>query len=80
LDRNTMRHAIDRALAQIVWRRTPGARARQPWSKEPYATHEGVLDIPGLGSIRCYQLNTGQRVFRAEDLEALLGIEGDVDV
>lgn len=42
----------------------------QPGDK--YATHEGVLDIAGH-KLRCYILNTGERIFNAEDVEKLLG-------
>ncbi len=35
----------------------------------PYSIHEGVLYIGGM-SLRCDVLNTGRRVFRAEDIEA----------
>lgn len=38
----------------------------------PYVTHHGILDI-GETKLQCYQLNTGQRVFDAEDVEGLFG-------
>jgi hypothetical protein len=34
----------------------------------PFATHSGVLTI-GEFTLRCYQLNTGQRVFDIEDVK-----------
>jgi len=34
-----------------------------------YATHEAVLEI-GAATLRCYQLNDGQRVFGADDVGA----------
>lgn len=37
-----------------------------------YATHEGQLEIFG-STIRCYQLNDGQRVFDADDLARIVG-------
>lgn len=33
-----------------------------------YATHEGILRIEDF-EFRCYQLNTGERVLHAEDIE-----------
>lgn len=38
----------------------------------PWATHEGVMTI-GEVKLRCYRLNTGQAIFNAEDIDALLG-------
>lgn len=35
----------------------------------PYATHAGAIVI-GSKRIRVYQLNTGERIINAEDLEA----------
>ena len=37
----------------------------------PFATHEAVVTLPGLGTLRCYQLSTGERVFDAADVERL---------
>lgn len=42
-----------------------------------FATHEGVLDLPGFGRIRVYQLNTGARVFNADDVFPGLTSESD---
>jgi hypothetical protein len=75
MDLYDVARAIHVATQQLTW--TPVARAGPDDEDSPYATHEGVLDIPGLGALRVYQLNTGQRVFTAEDLDALLGIEGE---
>ena len=36
-----------------------------------FATHEGRLTIMGF-EFRCYQLNDGQRVLNAEDVEKFL--------
>ena len=40
----------------------------------PYSTHEGVIDFFGH-PLRCYQLNTGQRVFDADDVAVFFGGE-----
>ena len=40
---------------------------------QSYATHQGVLELPGLGHVPCYLLNTGEPVFDLEVLEQLLG-------
>lgn len=37
----------------------------------PYATHEGALEIFGH-KLRCCRLNTGEAVFIAEDMEAMM--------
>ena len=43
----------------------------------PYATHMGVLRL-GDFELRCYQLNTGERVFNADDVAGYFtdGTEG----
>jgi hypothetical protein len=71
----TLLREIGAAIRLLTW--TPIAHDAADDGEEPYATHEGLLDIPGLGVLRVFQLNTGQRVFASEDLDALLGIEGD---
>ena len=40
----------------------------------PYATHEGVLEIAGM-KLRCYRLNTGQAIIRADDIADFFRIE-----
>jgi len=43
--------------------------------------HEGMLDLPGLGRVPVYQLNTGERVCDGETLERLVGLnETEEDV
>jgi hypothetical protein len=44
--------------------------AIQPGDK--YPTHAGVLTLAGY-ELRCYVLNTGERIFHADDIEKLLG-------
>lgn len=38
----------------------------------PYVTHEGFLKLGDKG-LRCYILNTGQRIFNADDVQAFFG-------
>jgi hypothetical protein len=60
---------IDRLLDTLVWEELPALEGSQ---EIPYATHEGILRLGDI-ELRCYQLNTGQRVFDGADLEALFG-------
>lgn len=50
--------------------------------KIPQAISETTLSLGGLGTIKVYHLDNGQRVIDAKDLEALFGddldSEGDV--
>lgn len=55
---------IYRLLDAVEW--TPTGAA--PSNDLPYATHSAVLLIEGLPPLRCYQLNTGERVFDADDV------------
>lgn len=61
---------IEMPLDDVAW--TPLSGEKQPESALPYATHEGVLKI-GDFKLRCYQLNTGQCVFNADDVERFFG-------
>ena len=75
MDRQDFHAAITSLLDQVHWR--PIARVTDPGDDPtlPYATHEGMLTVPGLGSIPVYQLNTGERVFDGETLERVLGLD-----
>ena len=42
-------------------------------STQPSATHQGVLELPGLGRVPCDRLPTGEPVFDLEVLEQLIG-------
>jgi hypothetical protein len=44
----------------------------------PYPVREGVLDMFGF-PMRCYVLNTGQRIFAAEDVARFFGATIDED-
>lgn len=39
----------------------------------PWATHSGLLELPGLGKLRVYRLSDGRAVFHAADLEKTFG-------
>lgn len=60
---------IDRLLDTLVWEELP---APEGTPELPYATHEGILRLDDI-ELRCYQLNTEQRVFDGADFEVLLG-------
>lgn len=57
--------AIDRVCQPV-----PPPASIQPGDK--YPTHAGVLTIAGH-ELRCYVLNTGERIFNADDIAAILG-------
>lgn len=64
-----MKKPVEHLLDNVEWKPMPPlAGGGGPF---PYATHEGVLQIGEL-NLRVYQLNTGQRVIREEDLEKFL--------
>lgn len=54
-------------LDAVEWKET-GSDPNPEDDSMPYATHEGVLEMMGH-KFRVVQLNTGQRVFDAEDVE-----------
>ena len=62
---------IARIMDGIAW--TPADAAERPEGEPgiPFVTHSGTLTIAGF-AFRCYQLNTGERVFDAGDLERFL--------
>jgi hypothetical protein len=71
------RAAMDHLMDQVAWRVVPRAASVQPG--EPYATHEGILQTP-MGNIPCFQLNTGERVFDAETVVRLFGLDAEDDL
>jgi transcriptional regulator with XRE-family HTH domain len=75
MDNQDFHAALTSLLDQVRW--TPIARVTDPGEEPtlPYATHEGVLSVPGLGSLPVYQLNTGERVFDGETVARLLGLD-----
>lgn len=42
----------------------------------PYPVRRGVLEIGGH-KLRCYVLNDGRRIFNAQDIEDLFGVQLD---
>lgn len=67
--------ALARALDALVWTALPPGKRQQTDDGTRYTTHAGVLHLPGLGDVPCFQLNTGERVFDAETIERLLGLD-----
>ena len=65
--------ALTYLLDQVRWTPVPLADAAGQEPTQPYATHEGVLELPGLGRVPCYRLKTGEPVFDLEPLAQLLG-------
>ena len=68
-----LRAALDALLAAVQWMPIPLADNAGQDPTQPYATHAGVLELPGLGRVPCYLLNTGEPVFDLEVLEQLFG-------
>lgn len=54
---------LDALLDAVEWRELP--LTTPAFREDPYATHEGTLEINGL-KLTCYVLNTGERVFDAD--------------
>jgi len=73
IDPQQFHAAMTALLDRVQWTPVPRADETGDEATAPYATHEGVLDLPGLGRVPVYQLNTGERVVDGETLEALLG-------
>ena len=65
--------ALTYLLDQVRWTPVPLAADAGQDPTQPYATHQGVLELPGLGRVPCYRLNTGEPVFDLEVLEEILG-------
>ncbi len=70
-----MSSPADQLLNAVDWQ--PNGNHQPDWKEGdiPYATHEGVFRLGDL-SIRCVQLNTGERLLVAEDVEKLFGSFG----
>lgn len=66
-----MKSPIEKLLDQVTWREV---HVPQDHIVDglPYATHEGMLKIPGVGEFRVHQLSNGERVIQAEDIERWL--------
>lgn len=62
-------HPIQQAIDRVCKPVAPPANLK-PGDK--YPTHAGVLSIAGH-ELRCYVLNTGERIFHADDVHKLLG-------
>lgn len=61
---------IDQIMNAVEWTPVEGQIIEDDGS--PYATHHGMLRIAGF-DLKCYQLNTRQRVIDAEDMERFFG-------
>jgi len=73
MDKQDFHAALAALLDHVRWIPMPRADDAEP--RRPYATHEGLLDLPGLGQVPVYQLNTGERVFDSETLEQLVELD-----
>lgn len=62
---------IDQMMNAVEWQPVEGEMVADDGL--PYATHTGVLNIGGF-AFKCYQLNTGQRLIDAEDMERFFGV------
>jgi hypothetical protein len=67
-----MAKPIDMMLEGATW--TPIERAETP-EGELYATHEGVLDLGALGTMKCWRLSNGQAVIDAQDMARFFGFD-----
>jgi hypothetical protein len=81
-DRLAFQHWLQHAIRQIHWRRldrTPTIDTVRERSIEAaaIATHEGMLEIPGVGHVPAYKLTTGEVVFEAETLCRLFWLEDE---
>ena len=65
--------ALAALVAAVQWTSVPLADDTGQEPTQPYATHAGVLELPGLGPVPCYLLNTGEPVLDLEVFEQLLG-------
>lgn len=69
------RTPMDAMLDGLEWTALPRDN-EEPWDGVlPYATHEGVLRMPGCPPLRVYQLSDGSRVIDAADLETFFGAD-----
>jgi hypothetical protein len=70
---NPFEDALVALVATVQWTPVPLADDAGQDPTQPYATHAGVLELPGLGRVPCYLLNTGEPVFDLEVLHQLFG-------
>lgn len=64
--------ALELLLDMVAWEDC--ARPVNNGDNLPYPTHKGILHVGGSG-LRCYQLNTGERIIDADDMEAFFRAE-----
>lgn len=68
---------IDLLMNAVEWEATGSAEdVAMADDGIPWATHSGVLHIGGV-ELRCYTLNTGERILNADDVEALFGVSSN---
>ncbi|HEY5871326.1 MAG TPA: hypothetical protein VI542_38110 [Candidatus Tectomicrobia bacterium] len=60
---------LHRATQQIRWR---VLAVPLPTDGAAMVTHEGILELPGLGGVKAYRLSSGEAVFALEDVIRLL--------
>lgn len=60
-------NGLERMLETVAWNEYPDPA---PDASGLHATHWGHLEFGGV-RLRCYLLNDGQRVFDADDVEAM---------
>jgi transcriptional regulator with XRE-family HTH domain len=75
MDTQQCHEALSFLLNRVLWTPIPLADDAGQEPTVPSATHEGLLDLPGLGCVPVSQLNMGERVFDGATLERLLGLE-----
>jgi hypothetical protein len=64
---------IGRLLDAVQWTPLPPPND----DSETHATHTGLLHITGIGPLRVYRLNTGERVIDADDLCTVFAADVD---
>ena len=65
-------NAIDMMLNGAMW---TAIEAPPVADGSTYATHSGVLEIPGFGSCRCWRLSNGRATLDAHDMARLFGFD-----
>jgi hypothetical protein len=82
-DRQTFEAYLHHAVQQIHWRvleaSVPALAQTLRGAGEVRATHEGILELPGVGRVKAYRLSTGEAVFEAEEICRLFGLDGPAD-
>lgn len=63
---------IEMMLQDAIW--TPIENVKADDSL-PYATHSGVLEVPGFDSLKCWRLSNGKAMIDAEDMARFFGFE-----